>query len=165
MIGLSAAIASLGLILDSGAIVIGAMLVAPLMSAIVGMGMAIIQGDLRFLLQTLRASLLGAAIAILTGFFFGLINFQDDTTHQILQRTEPSSLDLVVALISGVAAAYALCRNNVSNSLPGVAIAVALVPPLATVGVCLSIGLWGLAWGGFKLFLCNMVAIVFASAL
>ncbi len=71
----------------------------------------------------------------------------------------------MVALISGIAAAYALCRKNVSNSLPGVAIAVALVPPLATVGVCLSIGFWSLAFGAFKLFVSNMVAIVFASAL
>jgi uncharacterized hydrophobic protein (TIGR00271 family) len=165
MIALSASIASLGLILDSAAVIIGAMLVAPLMSAIIGMGMASIHGDLRFLRMTLRATLLGSGIAILTGFFFGLINFHGDTTSQILQRTNPSTLDLVVALVSGVAAAYALCRKNVSNSLPGVAIAVALVPPLSTVGVCLSIGLWGLAWGALKLFLSNMVAIVFASAL
>jgi uncharacterized hydrophobic protein (TIGR00271 family) len=165
MIALSASIAALGLILDSAAVIIGAMLVAPLMSAIIGMGMAIIHGDLRFLLLTSRATLLGAGIAILTGFFFGLINFHGDTTSQILQRTNPSTLDLVVALISGVAAAYALCRKNVSNSLPGVAIAVALVPPLTTVGVCLSIGFWNLAFGAFKLFLSNMVAIVFASAL
>jgi uncharacterized hydrophobic protein (TIGR00271 family) len=165
MIALSASIASLGLILDSAAVIIGAMLVAPLMSAIIGMGMASIHGDLRFLLMTLRATLLGSGIAILTGFLFGLINFHGDTTHQILQRTNPSTLDLVVALVSGVAAAYALCRKNVSNSLPGVAIAVALVPPLSTVGVCLSIGFFGLAWGALKLFLSNMVAIVFASAL
>ena len=165
MIALSASIAALGLILDSAAVIIGAMLVAPLMSAIIGMGMAIIHGDFRFLMLTTRATLLGAGIAILTGFFFGLINFHGDTTHQILQRTNPSTLDLVVALISGIAAAYALCRKNVSNSLPGVAIAVALVPPLATVGVCLSIGFWGLAFGAFKLFVSNMVAIVFASAL
>ncbi len=165
MIALSSSIASLGLILDSAAVIIGAMLVAPLMSAIIGMGMASIHGDLRFLRLTLRATLLGSVIAIMTGFLFGLINFDGDTTHQILQRTNPSTLDLVVALVSGVAAAYALCRKNVSNSLPGVAIAVALVPPLSTVGVCLSIGFWGLAWGALKLFLSNMVAIVFASAL
>ena len=164
MIVLSAAIASLGLILNSTAVIIGAMLVAPLMSAITGMGMAIIHGDLRFLILTSRALIRGSAMAILTGFLFGLINFSGEPTQQILQRTEPSTLDLIVALISGVAAAYALCRKNVSNSLPGVAIAVALVPPLTTVGVCLSIGFWGLAYGALKLFLSNMVAIVFASA-
>lgn len=164
MIVLSAAIASLGLILNSAAVIIGAMLVAPLMSAITGMGMAIIHGDLRFLILTSRALLRGSAMAILTGFLFGLTNFSGEPTQQILQRTEPSTLDLIVALISGVAAAYALCRKNVSNSLPGVAIAVALVPPLSTVGVCLSIGFWGLAYGALKLFLSNMVAIVFASA-
>jgi len=165
MIVLSAAIAALGLILDSAAVIIGAMLVAPLMSAIIGMGMAIIHGDMKFLSLTSKAAVFGASAAILTGFVLGLINFYGETTYQMLLRTNPTILDLVVALISGVAAAYALCRKNVSSSLPGVAIAVALVPPLATVGVCLSIGFWGLAWGAFKLFLSNMVAIVFASAL
>jgi len=164
MIALSAGIASLGLLLNSVAVIIGAMLVAPLMSAITGMGMAIIQGDLRFLLLTFKGVLRGSAVAILAGFIFGLINIEGNVTQEILNRTEPSSLDLIVALISGVAAAYALSRKNVANSLPGVAIAVALVPPLATVGVCLSIGFLGLAYGAFKLFLSNMVAIVFASA-
>ena len=165
MTALSAAIASLGLILDSAAVIIGAMLVAPLMSAIIGMGMAIIHGDMRFLLVTSTAVVKGTVIAVFTGFMLGLVNFYGEATAQILQRTSPSILDLLVALISGVAAAYALCRKNVSNSLPGVAIAVALVPPLATVGVCLSIGYWGLAIGAFKLFITNLVAIVFASAL
>jgi uncharacterized hydrophobic protein (TIGR00271 family) len=165
MIALSAAIASLGLVLDSGAVIIGAMLVAPLMSAIIGMGIAIIHGDARFLEQTSTATVKGAFIAIATGFLLGLINFHGEATAEMLQRTSPTVLDLGVALVSGVAAAYAICRKNVSNSLPGVAIAVALVPPLATVGVCLSIGYFLMAWGAFKLFLCNMVAIVFASAL
>ena len=164
MIALSSAIAALGLILNSAAVIIGAMLVAPLMSAITGMGMAIIQGDLRFLLLTLRGVIRGSALAMFTGFVFGLINFHGEPTQEILSRTEPSTLDLAVAIISGVAAAYALSRKNVSNSLPGVAIAVALVPPLTTVGVCSSIGYWGLAYGAMKLFLSNMVAIVFASA-
>ena len=139
MIALFASIAALGLILNSVAVIIGAMLVAPLMSAIIGMGMAVVHGDFRFLLLTLRATLTGAGIAVLIGFIFGLINFSSETTAQILQRTDPSTLDLVVALISGVAAAYALCRKNVSNSLPGVAIAVALVPPLLrqSVSACL----------------------------
>lgn len=164
MIVLSSGIAALGLILNSAAVIIGAMLVAPLMSAITGMGMAIIQGDLRFLMLTFRGVLRGSLIAVMTGLLFGLVNFHGDTTTEILSRTEPSTLDLIVAIISGVAAAYALSRKNVSNSLPGVAIAVALVPPLATVGVCLSIGFWGLAYGALQLFLANMVAIVFASS-
>lgn len=165
MIALSAAIASLGLLLNSTAVIIGAMLVAPLMSAIIGMGMAIIQGDMRFLLLTSKGVVRGTAVAVLAGFLFGFINFEGEVTQEVLNRTEPSSLDLAVALVSGVAAAYALSRKNVANSLPGVAIAVALVPPLATVGVCLSIGFWGLAFGAFKLFLSNLVAIVFASAI
>jgi uncharacterized hydrophobic protein (TIGR00271 family) len=165
MIVLSAAIASLGLILDSAAVIIGAMLVAPLMSAVIGMGMAIIHGDLKFLKIMTTAVLKGAFLAILTGFILGLINFREVATAQLLQRTSPLVLDLVVAIVSGVAGAYALCRKNVSNSLPGVAIAVALIPPLTTFGVCLSMGSWSLSFGALKLFLSNIVGIVFASAL
>jgi uncharacterized hydrophobic protein (TIGR00271 family) len=165
MIAMSAGIASLGLILDSAAVIIGAMLVAPLMSAIIGMGLATVQGDFRFLMLTLRATLSGALAAIGTGALLGLIHFGGEATSQMLQRTEPTPLDMAVALLSGIAAAYALCRKNVSNALPGVAIAVALVPPLATVGVSLSGGKWNMAWGAFELFLSNMVGIIFASAL
>jgi uncharacterized hydrophobic protein (TIGR00271 family) len=165
MIAMSAGIAPLGLILDSAAVIIGAMLVAPLMSAIIGMGLAIVQGDFRFLMLTLRATLSGAFVAIGTGVLLGMLHYGGETTSQMLLRTEPTTLDMAVALLSGCAAAYALCRKNVSNAHPGVAIAVALVPPLATVGVSLSGGEWGMAWGAFMLFLSNMVGIVFAGAL
>jgi hypothetical protein len=83
----------------------------------------------------------------------------------MMSRTAPSLLDLGVALISGLAAAYALCRKNISSALAGVAIAVALVPPLATVGIGLAWLNWHIAGGAFLLFLTNLVAISAASEL
>ena len=164
MIALSAGIAALGLILNSAAVIIGAMLVAPLMSAIIGMGLGTVQGNSRFIATAARAMLLGALVAIAMGFLLGLIHFDREPTSEMLGRAAPSILDLMVAVVSGFAGAYALCRSDVSSSLPGVAIAVALVPPLATVGLFMSMLDWDNAAGALLLFLTNLIAITFASA-
>lgn len=163
MIGLSASIAALGLILNSPAVIIGAMLIAPLMSTIVAMGLAIVQGDMTFLLRSLRATLRGTGVVIAVGAMIGLFYVNREGTQEMLSRTEPTLLDLLVATASGVAAAYALCRKNVSAALPGVAIAVALVPPLAAVGLFLGIRDLHLAYGAFLLFITNLAGITFAS--
>jgi uncharacterized hydrophobic protein (TIGR00271 family) len=135
------------------------------MSAIVGIGLAIIQGDVRFLGLSIAATLRGCALAILVGFLIGVLDFDRDVTNEMLSRSAPTLLDLIVAMVSGVAAAYALCRKDVSAALPGVAIAVALVPPLATVGLFMGMAMPALAYGALLLFLTNLAAIVFASAL
>lgn len=165
LIALSAGIAALGLLLSSPAVIIGAMLVAPLMSAIVGLGLGTIQGDLRLLRLAGSATLRGMALAIGMGVLVGWLAPFQSPTSEIMGRTAPSLLDLGVALVSGLAGAYALCRKNVSSALAGVAIAVALVPPLATVGIGLAWLNWQIAGGAFLLFLTNLVAISAASEL
>lgn len=165
MIGLSAGIASLGLLLNSPAVIIGAMLVAPLMAAIVGLGMGIVMGDMRMLKLAASAALRGMLLAVGVGVLAGWLSIDAAPTAEILNRTRPTLLDLGVALISGAAGAYALCREDVSASLPGVAIAVALVPPLATVGIGLSSGQIAVAGGALLLFLTNLIAISAASAI
>ncbi|MEM7801255.1 MAG: DUF389 domain-containing protein, partial [Chloroflexota bacterium] len=109
LIALSAAIAGAGLLLDSPAVVIGAMLVAPLMSPIVGTGMAMVLGESRFLQVSLTSVVRGAILAIGVGCMIGLIQLGQPMTSEVLARTSPSLLDLAVALFSGMAAAYALC--------------------------------------------------------
>jgi uncharacterized hydrophobic protein (TIGR00271 family) len=165
MTGLAAGIAALGLLLDSPAVIIGAMLVAPLMAAIVGLGMGIVMGDLRLLRLAASATLRGALLAIGVGMLGGWLAFGSPPTAEILSRTHPTLLDLGVALLSGAAGAYALCREDVSAALPGVAIAAALVPPLATVGIGLSTGNLAVAGGALVLFLANLIAIAAASAI
>jgi len=164
LITLSAAIAALGLLADSAAVVIGAMLVAPLMSPIAGTGLAMVLGDTRFLRLTLGAILRGAFLAMLMGFLMGLMPLRDPLTSEVLARTQPTLLDVGVALLSGMAVAYALCRLEVSAALPGVAIAAALVPPLATAGIALANGFFREFGGALLLFLTNFVSISSASA-
>ncbi len=168
LIALSAGIAAFGLLLNSPAVIIGAMLVAPLMSPIVGVGLAIVQGDGRFLRLAVGAVLRGAMWATVVGFVIGLIRPDDPLTAEVLSRTAPTLLDLGVALLAGMAGAYALCESDAAGALPGVAIAAALVPPLASAGIALAAFLFGparaqLGLGALLLFSTNFIAITSAA--
>jgi uncharacterized hydrophobic protein (TIGR00271 family) len=164
MISLSTIIAALGLLLNSPAVIIGAMLVAPLMSAIIGMALGIVHGDRSLLLKSARTSAAGIAVAVAIGLVIGWLVPSTNATTEVMARTAPSLLDLFVALAAGAAGAYALCRKEVAASLAGVAIAVALVPPLATMGITLSLLRWDLVAGASLLFATNLVAIAAAGA-
>jgi uncharacterized hydrophobic protein (TIGR00271 family) len=164
LIVLSAAIASLGLMQDSAAVIIGAMLVAPLMSPILAMGMSVVQGDLRTLGNASEAVIKGATMAIVMGIVMVIISPIDEPTREILARTQPTVLDLLVAVFGGLAAGYALCREEVSAAMPGVAISAALVPPLCVVGYGIGMAEFTLALGALLLFITNLVAILFAAA-
>ncbi len=165
LISLSAIIAGLGLIASSTAVVIGAMLVAPLMSPIVGTGLSIVLGDTRFLRLAMGAVLRGALLAVGLSMITGIFQINEPLTPELLARTQPSLLDLGIALFSGMAAAFALSRSNAAGALPGVAIAAALVPPLATAGITLTAGYYLEALGAALLFTTNFVAIASATAL
>lgn len=165
MIGLAAVLAALGLLLNSPAVIIGAMLVAPLMSAIVGLGLGVVAGDVELLVAAAWASLRGMSLAIAIGSLLGLLVPDATATAEIMSRTQPNVLDLGVALASGAAGAYALCRKGVSAGLAGVAIAAALVPPLTVVGIGLALARSDIAGGALLLFLTNLVAIAAAGGL
>jgi uncharacterized hydrophobic protein (TIGR00271 family) len=157
-------IAALGLVDNSGAVVIGAMLLAPLMTPLIGAGSAVVQGNPRFLLETLRSVSFGFLLAVALGALIGLV-FQPEMTSQMAARDSPGLLDLAVAFFSGVAAAYATARPGLSAALPGVAIAASLVPPLATTGIVLTQGRPILAIGAALLFTTNIIAIILGAAL
>ncbi|MDP1713119.1 MAG: DUF389 domain-containing protein [Anaerolineales bacterium] len=145
LVVLSCSIATMGLIINSPAVIIGAMLVAPLMSPIIGLGLASIIGNAKLAESALLAFGLGAALAVLLSTALTIINRNlpfavlYELPNEVLVRTHPSPIDLAIALAGGLAAAYAMTRPNISAALPGVANATALMPPLATVGI-------GLAW-------------------
>lgn len=164
LIALSAMIAGLGLIVNSPAVVIGAMLVAPLMSPIVGAGLSIVLGDARFLRLSLGAVVRGVVLAIVVGMLAGLLHWNNPLTSELLARTQPTLIDLAIAIFSGMAGAYALSHSDAAGALPGVAIAAALVPPLATVGITLTNGLYAESLGALLLFTTNFVAISAATA-
>ena len=169
---LSAAIATLGLINNSPAVIIGAMVVAPLMSPILGLGLGSITADGKLTRDALSALIRGAIIAILLSTLLTLTNVYLpfvpsllDIPNEVLSRTQPTANDLIIALAGGLAAAYALSQPNLSAALPGVAIATALMPPLCTIGIGLALGRWDIAGGAALLFLTNAVTIAFASSL
>ena len=167
---LSSVIATQGLLVNSPAIIIGAMLVAPLMSPIIGLGLASITGDGRLLRDGATALVRGALLAVLISFlltysnrFLPFIALQE-LPGEVLTRTHPSPIDLGVALAGGLAAAFALAMPNISAALPGVAIATALMPPLCTVGIGLAMNRWDVAGGASLLFLTNAITITFAAS-
>lgn len=165
MIALASALAGLGLLLNSPAVIIGAMLVAPFMNAILSLGLSVVMGDLPFLLRALSTTVRGALLAIVMGFLVTLIVPGAKPTAEMLIRANPTLLDLVVALTAGAAAAYATCRPDVYAALAGVAIAAALAPPLANVGIGLAMQRWNIAWGAGLLFITNLIAISAAGGL
>lgn len=164
MNGLSAVVACYGLFANSAAGVIGAMIIATLLGPIMGIALALVDGNNRLLRASLTAEVSGSALVLAMSFGVGWIHTEIPLTPEILARTSPNVLDLMIALAGGAAGAYATVSPKVSVGLVGVAIATALVPPLATSGLCLARGEGGLAWGGFLLFLTNLVAIQLASS-
>ncbi len=162
---LSAIIASLGLLMNSVAVIIGAMLVAPLMSAILAVGLGITLGDGRLVRRALLRSLQGVALVVGLSALVALVDPVAAITPEIAARTRPTLLDLGVAIASGLAGGYAFSRKDVQEALPGVAIAVALVPPLSVVGVTLALGQWREAAGAALLYLTNMTSVAGAGGL
>jgi uncharacterized hydrophobic protein (TIGR00271 family) len=165
LIALSTIIATMGLLDDSPAVIIGAMLVAPLMTPLLGLGLSISQANPRLARMTLKSTSLGFIMAFGLAFTIGTLSGDFyEPTMEMESRDWPQMFDLVVALVSGLAAAYAYSRPGLLAALPGVAIAAALVPPVATSGLAMSIGEHGVAVGALLLFGVNIVAIVGAAA-
>lgn len=164
LIVLAATIATLGLVLDSGAVIIGAMLVAPLMSPILALAHGLILGNAFMIRRSARSISQGMGLALCVGVVAALWLPEALPSSEMLARGEPSLLDLVVAVAAGAAAAYGVSRESVSAALPGVAISVALVPPLCVSGWALGTADFPLAGGAFLLFLTNLSAIVLVGA-
>jgi len=165
---LASAIATFGLLGDSVATIIGAMIVAPLMLPIMGFAYGIAVGDGRAIGMSLLVGVAGILAAIAVGFVLAQVmtsSFDPEQVDQIMVRTSPNLIDMLAALATGLAGAFAIGRKDVSDTLPGVAIAISLVPPLANVGILLSVGRVDLAMGSLLLFVTNYLAIVLTGSL
>ncbi|MFF0454103.1 DUF389 domain-containing protein [Nocardia africana] len=163
MLVLSAVIAISGVVGDSTATVIGAMIVAPLSVPILGIGLGIVTGRARLIARSAVLVVSGVILVVLLGYLFAQllpnpINVLSNS--QVQGRTSPKLMDLTAALATGVVAAIAVTRRDVGDVLPGVAIAISLVPPLGVVGVCLGSGAPSLALGAIVLFASNVVAMI-----
>jgi len=163
----SIGIATLGLIINSPAVVIGAMLISPLMGPIIASGLAIALGDFYLGFKSIVNVFLSTVVAILLAAFITWILPFRSPTAEILARVQPTLLDLGVAVLSGMAGAVVMCRGGKGGgitALPGVAVAVALMPPLGVVGFGVGVGWdWGIIRGGGLLYLTNLVAIIMSS--
>lgn len=165
MLALSTIIATGGVIADSPATVIGAMIIAPLMTPIVATTAALMMGNpLRAwssAFHVIAGMMCSIAIAAAIGHLGAhILDFNSNT--QITARVAPRMLDLMIALAAGTAGAFAISRKEIADSIPGVAISIALVPPLCVVGISLTAGEWSDAWGALLLFLTNLLSILLA---
>ena len=164
MVIISTMIASFGLVMNSTAVIIGAMLVAPLMTPIFGISLALVRSDAHLLGNAAKAEIAGVVAAILMGFVLGKIYPGLEPTPEMLARTQPQLFDLLVAIFSGFAGAYALVDEKISPALPGVAIATAIVPPLANTGLCFAVGAYAGGIGSFLLFFSNFLSILLVAS-
>ena len=163
LLPLSAVIASAGVVSDSTATVIGAMIVAPLMTPILGIVLAVVLADGANLRRCLLLVVAGAAAVVGIGWLLGLFvpyPIVAATNSQVAARVTPRIVDLVAALATGAVGAVALARSDISDTLPGVAIAISLVPPLAVVGLTLESGAPHQSLAAFVLFTTNVAAIL-----
>lgn len=160
---LSAGIATLGLLQNSVAVVIGAMLVSPLMGPIAALGFSFASLDGHRIGEAIKVVAVGAAIGILTAVLVTWLSPIRNATPEIIGRTQPTLLDLAIVLLSGIAGGYATVRQKGGTAI-GVAIATALMPPLAVVGYGLGVYRLDFAGGAMLLFLTNPAAIAFAFA-
>lgn len=165
MVVTSCAIATFGLLSNSAAVIIGAMIIAPLMSPIRALAFGALEGNIllvkRSAVSVLLGTLLALAIAWLLGRLVGISSFGSE----VLSRSSPNLLDLGVAVAAGGVSGYAKINPKVSASLPGTAIAVALMPPVCVIGLGLSQGDWGLSQGATLLYVTNLLGITLSCML
>jgi len=162
---LSTVLATVGLFLNSSSVVIGAMLLAPLMQPIVAYAMGLLRFDMDLFWHGLRSVAIGILLVLVTSMSLAYLLPFKTVTPEIAGRLHPTLLDLIVAIVSGIAAAYAKNNAKIVGSLAGVSIAVALVPPISTSGIGLGWGEWSVFQNAFLLFLTNFAGIVFAAAM
>ncbi len=165
LLSISILIAAFGLVTNSAAVVIGAMLVSPLMTPIFGISLGLIRGNMTLLRKAFVAEFVGVIIGIGAATILGLLPFANEVTPEMLSRTSPTLIDLIVAALAGTAGCLAMIDERISPVLPGIAMATALVPPLAVCGLCIAFGAFSGAWGAFLLFFANFLAILAISAL
>ena len=159
------AVASIGLNVNSTAVVIGAMLISPLMGPIVGVGYGAAVGDTALIRQAARNIIVFIAISLVTATLYFLLTPLKEAQSELLARTQPTLWDVLIAFFGGSAGIVALTRKEGGNAIPGVAIATALMPPLCTAGYGLAHGNWHYFFGAFYLFAINCVFIAFSTLL
>ena len=165
MLMLSAIISTLGLLANSVAIIIGAMIIAPLMGPIIGMAYSVAMGNRKLLRRSSFTLFKGVILTVIASWLTASLIGLETVESEILSRTNPTLLDFGIAMAAGLAGAFTQTRRSIADAIPGVAIAVALVPPLSVIGIGLGLGERAIATGAFLLFSTNLICIIFFGSL
>ncbi|NEO45768.1 MAG: TIGR00341 family protein, partial [Moorea sp. SIO4A3] len=155
----SCLIATFGLVLNSAAVIIGAMIIAPLMLPLRGLSFATLEGDWQLLRRSFVSIAVGTLLGISCSWLVGTVIGSPELGAQVLARTKPNLIDLLVAIVAGGISGFSKIRPSLEDAVPGTAIAVALMPPLCVVGLTLSQGEWTLSQGAFLLYITNLIGI------
>ena len=171
LVFLACSIATFGLITNSATVIIGAMMISPLMYPILSLSMASITGHSRLFKQSIIAILKGVGLAVALSSLIAFLTYKlplgalASVSNEVLLRTSPTLIDLLIALAGGAAAAYALAHPQLSAALPGVAISISLMPPLCTVGIGIALAQPPIIFGALLLYVTNLTAISFSAML
>jgi len=162
---LSVLMATFGLLINNASVVIGSMLIAPILSPVLSLALGVVMADSMIISRSfytlLKSVLFGVGLAALATWIFGAT--ADFNNPEIASRVEPSVTYLAIAVVAGLATAYARVKPDLNETLPGTAIAVALVPPLAVTGIGIATFNWAVTTGSLLLFVLNAIGIIFAS--
>lgn len=166
LVVLSVLMATFGMLEGNTAVVIGSMLITPVLFPILSLSLSVVMSDYKLIRRAsgtlTKAFILGIAAALLAALFFG---GPYGISEEVLLRTEPTLLSIAIAVIAGFAVAYTLAKPGLSETLPGIAVAVAIIPPTAAIGIGLASFNWAVVVGAIIYLLVNIVGIVFASML
>lgn len=162
---LSVLMATLGLLANSAAVIIGSMLIAPILYPVLSLSLGVVISDTKLIYRSFFTLLKAGGLAVLASFAITIFfsRWYGDISAEILARTEPSFLYFTIALIAGLAVAYSLAYPKIDSTLPGVAVSVALIPPLAVIGIGIAELDPAIVGGSLVLFVLNVAGIVFAS--
>lgn len=155
----SCLIATFGLLIDSAAVIIGAMIIAPLMLPLRGLPFATLEGDFKLLRVSFISITVGTLLSFFCSWFVGTIISIPEFGSEILSRTQPTLIDLLIAIVAGGISGYAKMRPEVGDAIPGTAISVALMPPICVVGLAFSQAEWDIAFGATLLYVTNLIGI------
>lgn len=164
---LSILMATFGVLIDSVAVIIGSMLIAPLLSPILSFSLGIVMSDSKLISRSFYTVVKSFVVGVIAAALATLLFSSSDSgiPGEVASRIEPSLVYFFVAVIAGFAVSYSLVRPDLNATLPGIAVAVALIPPLAVVGFGIAKFEWAIVSGSFVLFLINVIGIIFASTL
>ncbi len=165
MVVLAVLMASFGLLIDSAAVIIGSMLIAPILYPVLSLSLGVVMSDPKLISRSFYTILKSVGLGVAAAVAVSLLFFQPGTeaNYEIIARTKPSLAYAAIAFIAGLAASFALIKPRLNETLPGIAISVALIPPVAVIGIGIARWNWGMTASALVLLLINVLGIVFAS--